>query len=107
MKGNFDWEKKYRSLAYRIFEENNIYICELQLPFCKMGLMPTLAHAKKVRHWENFEDSVQIIRICQQCHDFIERLGQKNVITMSEIVIKIEANRGWTILEKLKELNLI
>lgn len=104
MKGNFDWEKKYRSMAYQIFEQEGIWCCELQLPKCQIGMMQTLAHSKKVRHWQDLKDACHVIKICQSCHTYIEALGNKNVVTMFEVVDKIEQNRGWSIYDKIKEL---
>jgi len=107
MKGNFGWEKEYRALAYQLFENENIWACELQLPKCQIGGFPTLAHSKKVRHWQNLKDACQVIRICQSCHAFIEALGNKNVITMFEIVERIEENRGWSVYQRLLDLGHI
>jgi hypothetical protein len=105
MKGNFDWEKKYRALAYEIFEKAGIFGCELQLPKCRFGMFPTLAHSKKVRHWTSLKDACHVIKICQSCHEFIEALGNKNVITMYEIVQRVEENRGWTVYDEIVKLS--
>lgn len=79
------WDQ-IKGLCWQAFEEAGITTCELQLPQCKFGLFQSLAHAKKVREWVVLEDCYDVIRTCNSCHQFIEALGKKKIITMDMVV---------------------
>lgn len=86
------WDE-IRPKLKKLFEEFGITQCELQLPHCKRGTFLSFAHSKKRREWAVPEDVEQVILTCNSCHQFIEALGNKKVITMEEVVVKIIENR--------------
>lgn len=88
----FNWPQT-RAKLKPLYEEAGIMRCELELPGCTFGFSPSFAHSKKVREWESQEDAEEVIVACVTCHNFIEALGKKKVITMYEVVTKIRENR--------------
>lgn len=90
------WDSVRRELTPK-FDEAGITTCELNLPGCKYGMFNSFAHSKKVRHWKEVADVYDVILTCNNCHQIIEALGNKKVITMQEVVQRVRENRGFEI----------
>lgn len=82
-----------RPLIKAEFERAGITSCEVTFPRCLRGSFPTYAHSKKRVDWYSLADVEAVIHACTSCHEFIEHLGKKNIISMEEIVERIRANR--------------
>lgn len=82
-----------RPKLYQALNEAGIYSCELNLPGCQYGMFPTLAHAMKRREIESLEDLEDVVWLCQRCHQFVEALGDRKIITMEMVIHKLQENR--------------
>ncbi len=88
-----NWDKIRHDLLPKFYDAG-ITSCELMLPQCKRGMFLGFGHAQKRRNIYTIEDMERVILICNQCHQFIEALGSKGIITMAEIVDRVIELRG-------------
>lgn len=68
------------------FEKAGITSCEGNFLGCTFRSILTFAHLKKRRNL-TFEELFEVVLLCQNCHDFVEALGEKKMQILLEKII--------------------